>query len=160
MAGLTHCIKKKNTKYYDFTWCAIHTCVLIYICIKCHSQANIDSGQWLKKELLTLLFLFIPKVKTWRMHIFTLTQILCLGLLWGVRSSPASLALPFILILTVPFRRFLLPVIFTDIELKCVSSVVLSLLPQQREFLTENLCTYLSVSLFKRFVWLPILKCN
>ncbi|KAM3822379.1 band 3 anion transport protein isoform 2-T2 [Vipera latastei] len=65
---------------------------------------------------------YVTKVKTWRMHIFTLTQILCLGLLWGVRSSSASLALPFILILTVPFRRFLLPVIFTDIELKCLDA--------------------------------------
>ncbi|KAK9396865.1 band 3 anion transport protein [Crotalus adamanteus] len=65
---------------------------------------------------------YVTKVKTWRMHIFTLTQILCLGLLWGVKSSPASLALPFILILTVPLRRFLLPVIFRDIELKCLDA--------------------------------------
>lgn len=86
------------------------------------------------------------------MHIFTFTQILCLGLLWGVKSSPASLALPFILILTVPLRRFLLPVIFTDIELKCVSTVVLSLLPQQWELLMGNLYAYLNISLFKRHV--------
>ncbi|KAG8139929.1 hypothetical protein E2320_002690 [Naja naja] len=65
---------------------------------------------------------YVTKVKTWHMHIFTITQIVCLGLLWGVKSSPASLALPFILILTVPLRRFLLPVIFTDIELKCLDS--------------------------------------
>ncbi|ETE64825.1 Band 3 anion transport protein, partial [Ophiophagus hannah] len=65
---------------------------------------------------------YVTKVKTWRMHIFTLTQILCLGLLWGVKSSQASLALPFILILTVPLRRFLLPVFFTDIELKCLDA--------------------------------------
>uniref|UniRef100_A0A670YLH2 Anion exchange protein n=1 Tax=Pseudonaja textilis TaxID=8673 RepID=A0A670YLH2_PSETE len=61
---------------------------------------------------------YVTKVKTWHMHMFTLTQILCLGLLWGVKTSPASLALPFILILTVPLRYFLLPVVFTDIELK------------------------------------------
>ncbi|XP_034271811.1 band 3 anion transport protein isoform X2 [Pantherophis guttatus] len=65
---------------------------------------------------------YVTKVKSWRMHIFTFSQILCLGLLWGVKSSPASLALPFILILTVPLRRFLLPVIFTDIELKCLDA--------------------------------------
>ncbi|XP_026535564.1 band 3 anion transport protein isoform X2 [Notechis scutatus] len=65
---------------------------------------------------------YVTKVKTWHMHIFTLTQILCLGLLWGVKTSPASLALPFILILTVPLRYFLLPVIFTDIELKCLDA--------------------------------------
>ncbi|XP_070583595.1 band 3 anion transport protein isoform X3 [Erythrolamprus reginae] len=65
---------------------------------------------------------YVTKVKTRRMHIFTFTQIFCLGLLWGVKSSPASLALPFILILTVPLRRFLLPFIFTDTELKCLDA--------------------------------------
>uniref|UniRef100_A0A8C3CBT1 Anion exchange protein n=1 Tax=Cairina moschata TaxID=8855 RepID=A0A8C3CBT1_CAIMO len=63
---------------------------------------------------------YVTRVKTWRMHLFTLTQILMLALLWGVKASPASLALPFVLILTVPLRRFLLPKIFREIELKCV----------------------------------------
>ncbi|EMP33736.1 Band 3 anion transport protein [Chelonia mydas] len=63
---------------------------------------------------------YVKRVKTWRMHIFTFTQIVCLATLWAVKSTPASLALPFLLILTVPLRRFLLPKIFKDIELKCV----------------------------------------
>ncbi|XP_021239461.1 band 3 anion transport protein-like [Numida meleagris] len=63
---------------------------------------------------------YVTRVRTWKMHIFTLTQILMLALLWGVKVSPASLALPFILILTVPLRRCLLPQIFDEIELKCV----------------------------------------
>ncbi|KFQ34189.1 Band 3 anion transport protein, partial [Mesitornis unicolor] len=62
---------------------------------------------------------YVTRVKTWRMHLFTFTQIIVLVLLWVVKSSPGSLALPFILILTVPLRRFLLPKIFQDIELKC-----------------------------------------
>nr|XP_056719271.1 band 3 anion transport protein [Euleptes europaea] len=65
---------------------------------------------------------FVRKVKTWRMHIFTLTQILCLAVLWGVKSSPASLSLAFILILTVPLRRNLLPCYFSDLELKCLDA--------------------------------------
>ncbi|XP_053870152.1 band 3 anion transport protein [Malaclemys terrapin pileata] len=65
---------------------------------------------------------YVKRVKTWRMHIFTLTQILCLATLWAVKSTPASLALPFLLILTVPLRRFLLPRIFKDIELKCLDA--------------------------------------
>ncbi|XP_043911194.1 band 3 anion transport protein isoform X2 [Protopterus annectens] len=80
-----------------------------------------------------LLFLLMPpkyhkdapyalKVKTWKMHVFTLIQILCLAALWVVKSTPASLALPFILILTVPLRRFLLPCIFRDVELKCLDA--------------------------------------
>ncbi|NXO99687.1 B3AT protein, partial [Certhia brachydactyla] len=63
---------------------------------------------------------YVTRVKTWRMHLFTFTQIIFLVVLWVVKSTPASLALPFVLILTVPLRRFLLPRIFRDIELKCV----------------------------------------
>ncbi|XP_062994155.1 band 3 anion transport protein isoform X1 [Elgaria multicarinata webbii] len=65
---------------------------------------------------------YVRKVKTWRMHAFTVIQIGCLVSLWAVKSSPASLALPFLLILTVPLRRFLLPLIFSDIELKCLDA--------------------------------------
>ncbi|KAM9174598.1 band 3 anion transport protein [Mergus octosetaceus] len=65
---------------------------------------------------------YVTRVKTWRMHLFTFTQILMLALLWGVKASPASLALPFVLILTVPLRRFLLPRIFREIELKCLDA--------------------------------------
>ncbi|XP_050183564.1 band 3 anion transport protein isoform X1 [Myiozetetes cayanensis] len=65
---------------------------------------------------------YVTRVKTWRMHLFTFTQIIVLVLLWVVKSTPASLALPFVLILTVPLRRFLLPKIFHDIELKCLDA--------------------------------------
>lgn len=62
-----------------------------------------------------------PQVKTWRMHLFTGIQIICLAVLWVVKSTPASLALPFVLILTVPLRRLILPLIFRELELDCVS---------------------------------------
>ncbi|KAM6993760.1 band 3 anion transport protein isoform 1-T1 [Passerculus sandwichensis] len=65
---------------------------------------------------------YVTRVKTWRMHLFTFTQIVFLVVLWVVKSTPASLALPFVLILTVPLRRFLLPRIFRDIELKCLDA--------------------------------------
>lgn len=55
------------------------------------------------------------------MHLFTAIQVVCLALLWVVKSTQASLALPFMLILTVPLRRFLLPLFFSRLELQCVS---------------------------------------
>ncbi|XP_060251690.1 band 3 anion transport protein isoform X1 [Ovis aries] len=65
---------------------------------------------------------YATRVKPWRMHIFTIIQVACLVLLWVVRSiKQISLALPFVLILTVPLRRYLLPLIFRDMELKFVS---------------------------------------
>lgn len=65
--------------------------------------------------------LLLLQVRTLRMHLFTGLQLVCLAVLWAVMSTVASLAFPFILILTVPLRMFLLARIFTDHEMKCVS---------------------------------------
>ncbi|XP_012642167.2 band 3 anion transport protein [Microcebus murinus] len=65
---------------------------------------------------------YVKRVVTWRMHLFTGIQIICLAVLWVVKSTPASLALPFVLILTVPLRRFLLPLIFKNLELQCLDA--------------------------------------
>lgn len=64
-----------------------------------------------------------------RMHLFTALQLLCLALLWAVMSTAASLAFPFILILTVPLRMVVLTRIFTEREMKCVSTCILLSLP-------------------------------
>ncbi|XP_067929937.1 band 3 anion transport protein-like [Watersipora subatra] len=61
---------------------------------------------------------YIRYVRLLKMHLFTGVQILCVAVLWAVKSSPAALAFPFVLILLVPFRSFLLPRIFTEQELK------------------------------------------
>ncbi|XP_062451446.1 LOW QUALITY PROTEIN: band 3 anion transport protein [Rhea pennata] len=65
---------------------------------------------------------YVIGVKTWRMHLFTFTQIVSLAVLWTVKSTAASLALPFVLILTVPLRHFLLPTIFRTFELQCLDA--------------------------------------
>ncbi|XP_061086022.1 band 3 anion exchange protein-like isoform X1 [Conger conger] len=80
-----------------------------------------------------ILLLFIPKkyhpeeayatrVKTNRMHMFTFIQIVCLVILWMVKSSKASLALPFVLILTIPLRMYMTGRVFTDLEMKCLDA--------------------------------------
>ncbi|XP_043824214.1 anion exchange protein 2 isoform X2 [Dromiciops gliroides] len=65
---------------------------------------------------------YVKKVRTLRMHLFTALQLLCLALLWAVMSTSASLAFPFILILTVPLRMVLLTRIFTEREMKCLDA--------------------------------------
>ncbi|XP_037347761.1 band 3 anion transport protein [Talpa occidentalis] len=66
---------------------------------------------------------YVKRVKTWRMHVFTFIQIICLVVLWLAKSHPTtSLALPFILILTVPLRHLLLPFIFRNLELQCLDA--------------------------------------
>jgi len=59
---------------------------------------------------------WVRRVKTWKMHLYTLIQISCLALLWGVKSwKQISLAFPFFLILLVPIR-IQLKRIFTESE--------------------------------------------
>ncbi|KAK7919613.1 hypothetical protein WMY93_010897 [Mugilogobius chulae] len=80
-----------------------------------------------------MLLLFIPKkyhpnepyatrVSTGRMHFFTAIQVVCLAILWIVKSSPLSLALPFVLILTIPMRMFMTGRVFTELEMKCLDA--------------------------------------
>lgn len=54
------------------------------------------------------------------MHLFTCIQLGCIALLWVVKSTAASLAFPFLLLLTVPLRHCLLPRLFQDRELQAV----------------------------------------
>uniref|UniRef100_A0A8C8GYA3 Anion exchange protein n=1 Tax=Oncorhynchus tshawytscha TaxID=74940 RepID=A0A8C8GYA3_ONCTS len=61
---------------------------------------------------------YVRKVKTLRMHLYTLIQLVCLAALWAVMSTVASLAFPFVLILTVPVKMFLLSRIFTTREMQ------------------------------------------
>lgn len=47
---------------------------------------------------------YVRRVPTWKMHIFTMSQIIALVVLWSVKSSQFSLAFPFVLIMMVPLR--------------------------------------------------------
>uniref|UniRef100_A0A673YT73 Anion exchange protein n=1 Tax=Salmo trutta TaxID=8032 RepID=A0A673YT73_SALTR len=84
---------------------------------------------------------YVRKVKTLRMHLYTVIQLVCLAALWAVMSTVASLAFPFVLILTVPVKMFLLSRIFTAREMQCVSW------PIHYLFLKEKLFFYNEISI-------------
>ncbi|XP_064098024.1 anion exchange protein 3-like isoform X2 [Macrobrachium nipponense] len=63
---------------------------------------------------------YVKKVRTWKMHAFTGCQLLFLGVLWGVKESPASLIFPFLLLLLIPLRLFIFPLVFTATELNAL----------------------------------------
>ncbi|XP_069021594.1 solute carrier family 4 member 1a (Diego blood group) [Embiotoca jacksoni] len=65
---------------------------------------------------------YATRVSTLRMHLFTLIQLLCLGVLWMVKISAFSLALPFVLILTIPLRMVMTGTLFTRLEMKCLDA--------------------------------------
>ncbi|KAM4533815.1 anion exchange protein 2b isoform 2-T8 [Odontesthes bonariensis] len=65
---------------------------------------------------------YVRKVRTLRMHLFTVIQVVCLAVLWAVMSTQASLAFPFVLILTVPVKMLVLQRIFTVREIACLDA--------------------------------------
>ncbi|XP_059391171.1 anion exchange protein 2-like isoform X2 [Carassius carassius] len=65
---------------------------------------------------------YVRKVRTLRMHLFTAIQVICLAVLWAVMSTVASLAFPFVLIMTIPVKMFLLPRIFSTREMQCLDA--------------------------------------
>ncbi|XP_034567527.1 solute carrier family 4 member 1a (Diego blood group) [Notolabrus celidotus] len=65
---------------------------------------------------------YATRVGTLRMHLFTFIQLFCLAILWVVKISPFSLALPFVLILTVPLRMAMTGTLFTRMEMKCLDA--------------------------------------
>ncbi|XP_044270897.1 band 3 anion transport protein isoform X2 [Tribolium madens] len=75
---------------------------LLFMPVKHHPQAS-----------------YVRKVKTAKMHLFTFIQLMCLVVLWTVKSTEASLAFPFFLILMVPLRSYLTH-IFSPRELRAL----------------------------------------
>lgn len=55
------------------------------------------------------------------MHLFTGIQLVCLCVLWSVKSSSFSLLFPFFLIMMIPVRSQLCNKLFTAKELRAVS---------------------------------------
>ena len=53
------------------------------------------------------------------MHLFTLIQVICLAVLWIVKTSLSSLAIPFFVLLLIP-ARFLLNKVFSQKELEAL----------------------------------------
>jgi len=64
---------------------------------------------------------FVFQVQTYKMHLFTGIQLVCLCILWSVKSSSFSLLFPFFLIMMIPVRSQLCDKIFTTKELRAVS---------------------------------------
>ncbi|KAK7940605.1 hypothetical protein WMY93_003931 [Mugilogobius chulae] len=65
---------------------------------------------------------YATRVSTLRMHLFTLIQVICLAVLWVVKMSDFSLALPFVLLLTIPLRMVMTGTLFTELEMKCLDA--------------------------------------
>uniref|UniRef100_A0AAQ5XIH0 Anion exchange protein n=1 Tax=Amphiprion ocellaris TaxID=80972 RepID=A0AAQ5XIH0_AMPOC len=76
---------------------------------------------------------YVRKVRTLRMHLFTVVQLTCLSLLWVVMATAAALAFPFMLLLTIPVRMLLLPRLFSDRETKTEPNILFIYDPAERQ---------------------------
>eukprot|EP01013_Petalomonas_cantuscygni_P044946 TRINITY_DN958_c0_g1_i1.p1 TRINITY_DN958_c0_g1~~TRINITY_DN958_c0_g1_i1.p1 ORF type:complete len:1271 (+),score=253.32 TRINITY_DN958_c0_g1_i1:91-3903(+) len=61
----------------------------------------------------------VPKAK---LHFFTFLQAVGFGILWGVKDTPVGLIFPLILLLFIPFRKVLMPRLFTKTELRALDN--------------------------------------
>lgn len=77
---------------------------------------------------------FVRRVPTWKMHLFTCTQVAALALLWTVAQSRFSLAFPFFLVMMVPLRHKLASY-FSASELTAVRLHFLELVEHELNFL-------------------------
>merc|ERR1739838_391112 len=60
---------------------------------------------------------FVHMVAPWRINVYTIIQLICLAILWAVKSTIIKISFPFMLVLTIPLRRIILPKFFTKREL-------------------------------------------
>lgn len=67
---------------------------------------------------------YVRRVQAWKMHVYTLVQVLALVVLWAVKSSQFSLAFPFFLIMMVPLRQRL-SMFFNPREMNAVNVIFL-----------------------------------
>lgn len=89
--------------------------------------------------------LSLVQVSTLKMHLFTLIQLVCVGILWVVKISPFSLALPFVIILTVPLRMLITGTLFSVREMKCVSTYSMSASLIHRKYNCIHVCVVCDV---------------
>ncbi|XP_023223623.1 sodium-driven chloride bicarbonate exchanger-like [Centruroides sculpturatus] len=76
---------------------------------------------------------FLRHVPTTRVHLFTLVQLVCLILLWVIKSyKPTSIAFPLMLVVMIGVRK-LLDFVFTQRELKLLDDVMPEHTKKKRE---------------------------
>ncbi|XP_028819289.1 sodium bicarbonate cotransporter 3-like isoform X2 [Denticeps clupeoides] len=67
--------------------------------------------------------IYLRYVPLWKVHIFTLVQLTCLALLWGIKASAAAVVFP-MMVLALVFIRKLLDFFFTKRELSWLDDLM------------------------------------
>ncbi|XP_048004593.1 anion exchange protein 3 isoform X2 [Leguminivora glycinivorella] len=79
---------------------------------------------------------YVRRVPTWKMHMFTLVQLTGIIVLFTVKSSRFSLALPFFLVMMIPLRMSL-AYLFTPLQLRALDGVQKEIDDDEPDFYQE-----------------------
>ncbi|XP_064389043.1 band 3 anion transport protein-like [Halichondria panicea] len=62
------------------------------------------------------------QVRTWKMHLYTIVQIVCVASLFGVKNSPAGMLYPVIIIALLPLKWVLDRYFYSHDEIEALDS--------------------------------------
>ncbi|CAI8027990.1 Anion exchange protein 3 [Geodia barretti] len=65
---------------------------------------------------------YIRKVRTIRIHMYTIIQVVLVCLLWGLKLSPAGMIYPVAIVGLIPIRMFLRRFVFSHAEMEALDS--------------------------------------
>jgi anion exchange protein len=65
---------------------------------------------------------YVRKVKTWKMNLYTFIQVVCAGILIGLKNSPAGMLYPLVIVLMVPLRMFLGKFVYNQSEFEALNN--------------------------------------
>ena len=57
------------------------------------------------------------------MNLYTLLQVFLIGILFGLKLSPAGMFYPLAIVLLVPIRKFIGKYVFSNVEMDAVSTI-------------------------------------
>lgn len=61
------------------------------------------------------------QVRTWKMHLYTMIQVTCVGLLFGLKLTKGGMLYPIAIVLLVPLKWLLGKIVFRKDEIEAVS---------------------------------------
>ena len=62
------------------------------------------------------------QVRTWKMHLYTIVQMVCVAALFGLKNSPAGMLYPVVIITLLPLKWVLGKYFYSHDEIEAVSA--------------------------------------
>ena len=105
------------------------TCSLTHLLTHLHTHSLTYTLTHLLTHLHThsLTYTLTLQVRTWKMNIYTVIQVVLIAALYGLKLSPAGMLYPLAIVLLIPIRMFMERFMYNHKEFEAVSKHTLSL---------------------------------